>query len=122
MIELKLFDVVYVNLNKGIGSEQSGIRPCVVIQNDIGNKYSPTVLIIPLTTSLKKTHQPTHCIIYPNGSNGLIKKSMLLAEALTSVSKDRIINKVGMVCETDVQKSILECYIANVTGRKQVNI
>ena len=120
-MELKLFDIVYVNLNKGIGSEQSGIRPCVVIQNDIGNKYSPTVLIIPLTTSLKKVNQPTHCLINPNRKNGLSKKSMILAESLTSVSKDRIINKIGMVIDEDVQKSILECYIANVTGRKQVN-
>lgn len=122
MEELKMFDVVYVDntINKQ-GSEQDGIRPAIIIQNNIGNKHSPTVLIMCLTTSIKKNYLPTHCIIHNTKENGLKKKSMLLGETLTQISKERIISKVGTISDSKVQNDILNVYLANITGRKKYN-
>ena len=62
-------DIFYANLDGTIGSEQSGIRPVIVVQNDIGNKYSPTTIIVPLTKKVRlKINQPTHFWINPFGN------------------------------------------------------
>ena len=72
---------------------QSGVRPGVIFQNDIGNKYSPNVVVLPLTTSIKKVSQPTH--VYISGENsGLKYDSMVLCENPISISKTRIIKKL----------------------------
>ena len=98
MDELKMFDIVYADFSDNkIGSEQSGIHPYIIIQNNTGNKYCPTVLGMSLTSVLKKGYMPTHCIIHKTKENGLKKDSMLLGETLTQISKERIINKIGSV-------------------------
>ena len=56
-------DIFYADLGETVGSEQSGIRPVLIIQNDVGNKYSPTVIITPLTSKAKKLAQPTHVVM-----------------------------------------------------------
>lgn len=86
-------DVIYVDLGPVIGSEQDGIRPAVVLQNDTGNKYSPTIIIAPMTTK-KKTKLPTHIYI-PNTYSNLPSDSILLIEQLRTIDKIRIIRKVG---------------------------
>ena len=122
MDELKMFDVVYADFsNSKIGSEQSGIHPYVIIQNNTGNKYCPTVLGMSLTSVLKKEYMPTHCIIHKTKENGLKNDSMLLGETLTQISKDRIINKIGSITDENTQNDILNVYIANVTGKKRYN-
>ena len=92
MDEYKQFDIVYADLSgKGIvGSEQKGIRPVVIVQNDTGNAHSPTVLVMALTKELKKANQPTHYIIRKNNVNGLKFDSMVLGETITQISKQRI--------------------------------
>lgn len=122
MEELKMFDVVYIDntINKQ-GSEQDGVRPAIIIQNNMGNKHSPTVLIMCLTTSIKKNYLPTHCIIHNTKENGLKKKSMLLGETLTQISKERILSKIGTISDSEVQNDILNVYLANITGRKKYN-
>ena len=122
MEELKMFDVVYIDntINKQ-GSEQDGVRPAIIIQNNMGNKHSPTVLIMCLTTSIKKNYLPTHCIIHNTKENGLKKKSMLLGETLTQISKERILSKIGTISDSEVQNDILNIYLANITGRKKYN-
>ena len=122
MEELKMFDVVYIDntINKQ-GSEQDGVRPAIIIQNNMGNKHSPTVLIMCLTTSIKKNYLPTHCIIHRTKENGLKKKSMLLGETLTQISKERILSKIGTISDSEVQNDILNIYLANITGRKKYN-
>lgn len=116
---LKMFDVVYANFsNNKIGSEQSGIHPYIIIQNNIGNKYCPTVLGMSLTSVLKKEYMPTHCIIRKTVENGLKRDSMLLGETLTQISKERIKCKIGKITDERTQKDILNVYIANVTGKK----
>ena len=120
MDELKMFDVIYVDFsNNKIGSEQSGIHPYIIIQNNIGNKHCPTVLGMSLTSVLKKEYMPTHCIIHKTEQNGLKHDSMLLGETLTQISKERIINKIGSITEENTQNDILNVYIANITGKKR---
>lgn len=122
MEELKMFDVVYADISVDrIGSEQSGMRPAIIIQNNMGNKHSSTVLIMSLTTSIKKNYLPTHCIIKRTEENGLTRNSMLLGETLTQISKDRIEAKIGSITDSEVQNQILNVYIANITGRKVYN-
>lgn len=122
MDELKMFDVVYVDFSDNkIGSEQSGIHPYIIIQNNIGNKHCPTVLGMSLTSVLKKEYMPTHCIIHKTEQNGLKHDSMLLGETLTQISKERIINKIGSITEENTQNDILNVYIANITGKKRYN-
>ena len=122
MDELKMFDIVYADFsNSKIGSEQSGIHPYVIIQNNTGNKYCPTVLGMSLTSTLKKEYMPTHCVIHKTKENGLKKDSMLLGETLTQISKERIINRIGSVTDEKTQNDILNVYFANVTGKKKYN-
>lgn len=121
MDELKMFDFVYVNCPDKVGSEQLGIHPYVIIQNNIGNKYSPTVLGMSLTSVLKKEYMPTHCIIHKTKENGLKRDSMLLGETLTQISKERIICKIGSVTDEKTQNDILNVYLANITGKKRYN-
>ena len=122
MDELKMFDVIYVDfLDNKIGSEQSGIHPYIIIQNNIGNKHCPTVLGMSLTSVLKKEYMPTHCIIHKTTENGLKHDSMLLGETLTQISKERIINKIGSITDEKTKNEILTVFFANVTGKKKYN-
>ena len=122
MDELKMFDIIYVDFSDNkIGSEQSGIHPYIIIQNNIGNKHCPTVLGMCLTSSLKKEYMPTHCIIHKTTENGLKHDSMLLGETLTQISKERIINKIGSITDEKTKNEILTVFFANVTGKKKYN-
>lgn len=80
---------VYLMKFEGSGNEQSGWRPGVVFQNNIGNTYSPNVIALPLTTAIKKTNQPTHVIVRA-ADTGLRKDSMVLCENPEKMSKARI--------------------------------
>ena len=122
MDELKMFDIIYVDFSDNkIGSEQSGIHPYIIIQNNIGNKHCPTVLGMSLTSVFKKEYMPTHCIIHKTTENGLKHDSMLLGETLTQISKERIINKIGSITDGKTQNEILTVFFANVTGKKKYN-
>ena len=122
MDELKMFDIIYVDFSDNkIGSEQSGIHPYIIIQNNIGNKHCPTVLGMSLTSVLKKEYMPTHCIIHKTTENGLKHDSMLLGETLTQISKERIINKIGSITDEKTKNEILTVFFANVTGKKRYN-
>ena len=122
MDELKMFDIIYVDFSDNkIGSEQSGIHPYIIIQNNIGNKHCPTVLGMSLTSVLKKEYMPTHCIIHKTTENGLKHDSMLLGETLTQISKERIKNKIGSITDEKTQNEILTVFFANVTGKKKYN-
>lgn len=79
---------VYLLKFDGIGREQSGVRPGVIISNNKGNRYSPNVIVLPLTTSLKRLKQPTHVVV-DAATSGLNRDSMVLCENPVCVSKDR---------------------------------
>jgi mRNA interferase MazF len=90
-------DVYYITLPKGEGSEQGGTRPAVIIQNNVGNTYSPTVIVATITSAGKK-YMPTHLDIM------LEKPSKILCEQIMTISKDRLQEKVGVLTEDILKK------------------
>ena len=119
-MKLNMFDIVNINLSANtVHSEQSGIRPCIIIQNDIGNQYSPTVIVMPLTAELKKQYLPTHCLIKRSLHNGLNQDSMVLGEQVRVVDKSRISERIGHVYDEDEKNNIIHVYLANITGKKK---
>ena len=91
---IKRGDIFYANLDPIIGSEQGGIRPVLVVQNNVGNKYSPTLVVLPIS-SAKKTNMPTHIRIC--GSKMLPKDSIVLAEQIRTIDRNRLLRYVGSV-------------------------
>ncbi len=117
---MRMFDIYYANLSKNtIQSEQGGIRPVIIIQNDMGNKYSPTVIVLPITSEIKKENLPTHCIIHKTDKNGLKVDSMVLAEQIRVIDKSRLLNKIGYLSNVNEQNDVINTYIANITGKKR---
>ena len=96
---LKRGDVYYADLRPVIGSEQGGIRPVLIIQNDIGNKYSPTVICAAITSKLTKHKLPTH-IDLASTKYEMVKDSVILLEQLRTIDKKRLKDKV---CHLDNQ-------------------
>lgn len=88
-------DLFYANLSPVLGSEQGGVRPVVVIQNEAGNKYSPTTIIAPITSRKNKTRLPTHVRIGASSEYGLPKDSMVLLEQIRTIDKERLREKIG---------------------------
>lgn len=80
---------VFMVMFEGTGSEQRGFRPALIFQNNVGNAYSPNVIVLPLTSKLKKANQPTHVLIPADGT-GLKRDSMVLCENPMSISKSRL--------------------------------
>ena len=87
-------DIYYAHLNPVVGSEQGETRPCLVVQNDIGNTHSPTVVIVPLTSS-KKAFLPTHVRISRIG--GLIADSIALTEQVRTIDRQRLDGYIGKI-------------------------
>lgn len=87
-------DVYYADLNPVIGSEQGGVRPVVIIQNDIGNKYSPTVIVAAITSKINKAKLPTHVEIKGNANN-LEKDSVILLEQIRTIDKKRLQRQIS---------------------------
>lgn len=113
--EIKKGDIYYAMLNPVIGSEQDGKRPVVVIQNNLANKHSPTVIIAPITTVIKKTYLPTHIVIYKN--NFLKKDSTILVEQVRVIDKSRIITFLGKLNEIQmlqVDKALINAFAINI--------
>lgn len=88
-------DIWQANLGKNTGSEQSGERPVIIISNNVGNKFSPTFLGIPLTSKPKK-NLPTHGVV-PANHNGLDTDSTYLAEQITTIDKSRMLYRRGQL-------------------------
>ena len=87
-------DIYYADLRKGVGSEQEGYRPVVIIQNNVGNKYSPTVIVAAITSKAGvKPRLPTH--YYINGEDGLEMPSIILLEQLRTIDKSRLDGYIG---------------------------
>ncbi len=92
-LEIKRGDVYYADLNPVVGSEQGGIRPVLVIQNDVGNKYSPTVIIAAITSKIDKAKLPTHVEIDCNTCN-LDRDSVILLEQIRTIDKKRLKRRI----------------------------
>ena len=96
-------ELYYADLGKGIGSEQEGYRPVVIIQNNMGNKFSPTVIVAPVTTNHEaKAKLPTHCDI--GSESGLDTSSVILMEQLRTIDKKRLGHYVGRLNRTQLRQ------------------
>ncbi len=90
---IKRGDVFYADLSPVVGSEQGGIRPVLILQNDIGNKYSPTVIIAAITAQIQKAKIPTHVEVNAE-SFGLERNSVILLEQIRTIDKQRLTDKI----------------------------
>ncbi|NEZ46715.1 type II toxin-antitoxin system PemK/MazF family toxin [Clostridium niameyense] len=100
---VKRGDIFYADLSPVVGSEQGGVRPVIIIQNDIGNKYSPTVIVAAITSQINKAKLPTHVEI-SSEEYGLNKDSVVLLEQIRTLDKRRLKEKIGHMSDEDMEK------------------
>ncbi len=93
MVEVRRGYVFYADLSPVIGSEQGGVRPVLVVQNDVGNKYSPTVIVAAITSHIEKAKLPTH-VELSSRVHGFERDSVILLEQLRTIDKQRLQQKV----------------------------
>ena len=98
MNNIKRGDIYYADLSPVIGSEQGGLRPVLIVQNDVGNKYSPTVIAAAITSKMSKSKLPTHIDVVGD-KVGLAKDSVILLEQIRTIDKKRLKEKMGHLDE-----------------------
>ena len=96
-------DIYYADLSPVVGSEQGGVRPVLIVQNDVGNKFSPTVIAAAITSQRDKANLPTH-IEVDTGSSGLMKDSVVLLEQVRTIDKHRLKEKMGKLDENSMNR------------------
>lgn len=102
-MDIKRGEVYFADLSPVFGSEQGGVRPVLVVQNDIGNKYSPTIIVAAITSQINKAKLPTHIELEAN-RYGLQKDSVVLLEQLRTLDKRRLKDKIGVIDGFKMQK------------------
>jgi mRNA interferase MazF len=101
-------DIYYADLSPVVGSEQGGIRPVLIVQNDVGNRFSPTVIAAAITSQKDKSRLPTH-IDLPSVDCGLAKDSVVLLEQIRTIDKKRLKERMGRIEDTamsDINKGL----------------
>ena len=98
---IKRGDMFYADLSPVVGSEQGGVRPVLIIQNDVGNKHSPTVIAAAITSQTGKTKLPTHIEI-GSKETGLKSDSVILTEQIRTIDKSRLKEKIGHIDNANV--------------------
>jgi mRNA interferase MazF len=116
-VNIRRGDVFYADLSPVIGSEQGGVRPVIVIQNDIGNKYSPTVIVAAITSQIDKAKLPTHVELSAKQS-GLERDSVILAEQLRTIDRRRLRERVAHL-EDETMERVNEALAVSL-GLKEV--
>lgn len=99
-------DIYYADLSPVIGSEQGGLRPVLIVQNDVGNRYSPTVIAAAITSRVSKAKLPTHIDVFAN-KVGLSKDSVILLEQIRTIDKTRLKEKMGHL-DDEVMREVNE--------------
>ena len=94
----------FADLSPVVGSEQGGVRPVLIVQNDIGNKYSPTVIVAAVTSQINKAKLPTHIEIKA-GEYGLVKDSVILLEQIRTIDKRRLQERIGALNTDTLQRA-----------------
>lgn len=115
-MDIRFGDIVQVDFGKTIGSVQGNVRPCAIIQNDVGNKYSPTTIVIPFTSELKKVNMPVHDILHKSESNGLKCDSLILGEQVRVIDKSMVLHRLGSLNEFECDK-VIGVYLRNLPKR-----
>ncbi len=100
---VKRGEIYYADLSPVVGSEQGGVRPVLIVQNDVGNKYSPTVIAAAITSQINKAKMPTH-IEVDASEYGLAKNSVILLEQIRTIDKKRLKEKIGSVDDELMEK------------------
>lgn len=96
-------DIYYADLSPVVGSEQGGIRPVLIVQNNVGNRFSPTVIAAAITSQQSKANLPTHIRLHAD-SSGLAKDSVVLLEQVRTIDKKRLKEKMGTVDENSMNE------------------
>lgn len=102
-MEINRGEVYYADLSPVIGCEQGGTRPVVIVQNNVGNRHSPTVIAAAITSKQDKTSLPTH-ISVKGSTCGLAKDSVVLLEQIRTIDKQRLREKTGRLTNEDMEK------------------
>lgn len=100
---IKRGELYYADLSPVVGSEQGGIRPILIVQNDTGNKYSPTIIAAAITSQLNKAKLPTHIELSAN-EYGLAKNSVILLEQIRTLDKRRLKERIGELSQVTMKK------------------
>ena len=100
---VKRGDIYYADLSPVVGSEQGGLRPVLIVQNDVGNKYSPTVIAAAITSQIGKNRMPTHIEVLADHF-GLAKDSVILLEQIRTIDKQRLKEKMGHLDDSIMKK------------------
>ena len=123
-MSVKRGDIYYADLSPVVGSEQGGMRPVLIIQNDVGNRYSPTVIAAAITSRMGKSRLPTHIDIYADRA-GLSKDSVVLLEQIRTLDKRRLKEKMGHLDEgmmTEVNNAIAVSFgLSENVGERQIS-
>ncbi len=113
-------EIYYADLSPVVGSEQGGVRPVLIVQNDVGNKYSPTVIAAAITSQKEKSKLPTHIEI--NAQNcGLAKNSVVLLEQIRTIDKKRLKERMGMLDEDAMYRVNSALSISFGLGAESIN-
>lgn len=102
-LNIKRGDIYYADLSPVVGSEQGGLRPVLIVQNDVGNRYSPTVIAAAITSQISKTRLPTHIDIFAE-TYGLAKDSVILCEQIRTIDKRRLRERMGHLDDLLMQR------------------
>ncbi|WP_010623180.1 type II toxin-antitoxin system PemK/MazF family toxin [Paucilactobacillus suebicus] len=111
-VEIKRGDIFYADLSPVIGSEQGGMRPVVIVQNDIGNHYSPTVIVAAITARIQKPKMPTHVGINSEYV-GIEKDSVILLEQIRTIDKQRLRDRVTHL-DDDTMKRVDHALLVSI--------
>ena len=113
---MKRGEIYFAHLKENLGNIQAGIRPVVVVQNDIGNHFSPTTIVCCITAASKKD-LPTHLQI--NTSGGLYKNSTILCEQIATINKSDFISYVGRITDPDTLEKLDNCILISLGLNKE---
>ena len=102
-MQIRRGDIFYADLSPVVGSEQGGLRPVLIVQNDVGNRYSPTVIAAAITSKLDKARMPTH-IALDAREHGLSRDSVVLLEQIRTIDKRRLKEHMGRLDELSMNK------------------
>lgn len=122
-MQVKRGDIYYADLSPVVGSEQGGLRPVLIIQNDVGNRYSPTVIAAAITSRMGKTKMPTHIDVYADKA-GLARDSVILLEQVRTLDKRRLREKMGHLDDavmTEVNTAIAVSFGLSASDRRDEN-
>lgn len=117
---VKKGDLFFADLSPVVGSEQGGVRPVLVVQNDVGNKYSPTIIVAAVTSQTSKAKLPTHVELAAT-QGGLSKDSVVLLEQLRTIDKQRLKERIGAL--NDSQMPVVDAALGvslGITGQPQI--